>query len=113
MKTLQQWVFDELQDNISEYTEEEARRWVENHAYCATGSVAGLIYYTDTVAFFDQFEDEILELATEYDFFPDIRTLGIQGYKNIMAWFAFEALKDGVFDDRLSDFDFADTGDGG
>lgn len=107
MRTINDWVFDEIQNNIEGYTKEEARNWVENEAICSCGSVAGLIYYTDTVKFFDCFEDDILDLAKDCDFNPDLRELGVQGYKNQMAWFAFEALKDAVFEDRMDDFLFA------
>jgi|GEM_PF-3983611 len=106
MPTLHEWIFDEIQNNIEGMTEEDARYWVENDAICSAGSVSGLIYYTDTVKFFDECEDEILELAQEYEFNPDVREHGIQGYKNQMAWFAFEALKDSVFESRMDDFEF-------
>jgi len=108
LPTINEWIFDEIQDNIAGYARDEARRWIEKDAHCSTGSVVGLIYYTDTVKFFDQFEDDILDLAKDCDFNPDIREHGIQGYKNLMAWFAFEVLKDSVFEDRIDDFEFND-----
>jgi len=84
---------------IAGMTEREALYWVENDAWCESGSVSGLIYYTDTVAFFDKHEEEILDLAQECEFKQDPAELGMTGYKNIMAWFAFEALKDSVFEE--------------
>ena len=107
MPTINEWVFDEIQDNITGYTKDEANRWIEHDAICSTGSVSGLIYYSDTVAFFNEFEDDILDLAKDCDYNLDAREHGIRGYKNLMAWFAFEALKDSVFEDRIDDFRFA------
>lgn len=106
MPTINEWIFDEIQNNIIDYTKTEAEYWIENDAVCSTGAVCGLIYYSDTVQFFDAFEDDILDLAKDCEFNPDAREHGIRGYKNLMAWFAFEALKDSVFEDRIDDFKF-------
>lgn len=106
MNTLENAVFNEIQNNIDGYTKDEAAYWVENDAICSYGAVNGLIYYTDTTAFFDKHEDEILNLAQEFEFTADPIELGMTGFKNIMAWFAFEALKDTVFENNIERFDF-------
>lgn len=106
MTNLEKAVFDEIQDNISDYTEEEASNWVENDAICSYGAVTGLIYYADTTKFFDDNEEEILNLAEEYGFTVDPVKEGMTGFKNKMAWFAFEALKDEVFKANKYRFDF-------
>jgi hypothetical protein len=106
MNNLTNAVLEEIKDNIKGYTEEEAASWVENDAWCENGSVSGLIYYTDTVAFFDKHEAEILELANEWDYSPCVVDLGMEGFKNQMSWFAFEALKDQVFQNNLLSIDF-------
>lgn len=108
MPTIHEWIFDEIQDNIAGYTKDEARYWVENDAICSVGSVAGMIYHSDTVKFFDEFENDILELANLCGFDPKIHEHGMLGYKNLMAWFAFEVLKNDVFEDRIDDFEFAE-----
>lgn len=106
MNTLENAVFNEIKNNIDGYTKDEAAYWVENDAICSYGAVNGLIYYTDTAAFFDKHEDEILDLAQEYEFKADPIELGMTGFKNIMAWFAFEALKDSVFQDNIENLAF-------
>lgn len=90
-----------LIDEFRGLTQSEASKWIddlENHG-CRSGMVGSLIYYTDTNGFFDDLEDEILDLAKEYDFRPDVVELGITGFKNQMAWFAFEALARPVFEE--------------
>ena len=109
MNNLEKAVLEEIKDNIEGMTEEEARIWVENDAICENGSVSGLIYYSDTVKFFDDNEEEILDLASEYEFELSPVELGMTGYKNNMAWFAFEALKDQVFNNYLDSFDFEEA----
>ena len=60
--------------------------------------VGDLIYYKDTLAFYELHEAEILELAQELDFNPSIVELGETGVKNLLAWFAFESLARSVFE---------------
>jgi hypothetical protein len=98
-------IFEEIQINVQGLTKEEARDWLET-ASCESGCVSGMIYHSDTLAFFDKFESEIIELAEEYDFKPDAVELGMTAFKNNLAWFTFEMSKDEVFESRLSDFDF-------
>lgn len=109
MTNLHNAIFEEIKNNIEGMTREEAKYWIENDAICVTGSVNGLIYYYDTSAFFDEHEEEILDLAKDYEFTADPVELGMGGFKNCMAWFAFEALKDTVFEDYKDDFIFSDS----
>lgn len=103
--TLEQAVLDEIRSNTEDYTFEEAKYWVGHDAICSSGSVSGLIYYHDTIAFFDRHEEEILDLAKDCDFDVSVVEKGITGMKNDMAWFAFEMLKDQVFGNNLELFE--------
>lgn len=58
---------------------------------CASGFIGGLIYYTDTWAFFDAYYDEINVLREKYEESTG-EPLRIQGdLKNYLAWFGFES----------------------
>ena len=77
---------------------------------CISGTVLSLIYYTDTVKFFDTYRKEILHLANEFkdwnsevcDYVLDLNNIGIvyrEGQKrfntqekNGLAWFAYELI---------------------
>ena len=71
---------------------EDRKSWLQDLAEhgCVLGMFNNLIYYHQTERFFNQHEDEILELAGLYDFRPDIVDLGMVQLKNTLAWFAFE-----------------------
>ena len=70
----------------------DRKHWIQDLAVhgCVSGMVNNLIYYQQTERFFNQHEDEILELAGLYNFRPDIVDLGMMQLKNTLAWFAFE-----------------------
>lgn len=96
-----------LSDSIREILEHELQdpdyreSWIDDleaHG-CVSGMVSDLIYYHDTLAFFEKHEDEICELAQEYEFNPSIVKLGETGVKNTLAWFAFETLARSVFEE--------------
>lgn len=71
---------------------------------CVTGFIGELIYYTDTVAFFEKHKEEINELLTEQLDNTDLSIDELFGdkwdnsdpllmedqNKNLLAWFAFE-----------------------
>ena len=77
---------------------------------CISGVVTSLIYYTDTIKFFDTYRKEILYLANEYkgwnnevcDYVLDLNNIGIvyrEGQKrfntqekNSLAWFSYELI---------------------
>ena len=88
----------EITTNTEHMTYDEAKHWIENDAYCETGAVGGLIYYSETTDFFDKFEDEILELAAEHELDYSPIKLGMAGFKNRLVWFTFEILKQQAFD---------------
>lgn len=65
------------------------------------GCYAGMVYYSETNAFFDSYQDEISELILEFDdsvgdnymaskFGKDYLESGEQVAKNTATWFAFE-----------------------
>lgn len=98
MSELRESVKEIILVNIDGMSSDEAKYYIENDARCNTGSVSGLIYYSETIKFFDDNEEEILDLAREYEFDLKPTELGMTGYKNNMAWFAFDVLVDEVFE---------------
>jgi len=87
---------DDDDDDLISYMED-----VLNHG-CVSGIVGDLIYYTDTIKFFDDNEEDIEDLIDEmkaefgYKTRPQfIDSLNgsaedIDQEKNLLAWFAFE-----------------------
>ena len=71
---------------------EDRKRWIQDLAEhgCVSGMVNNLIYYRQTEQFFNQHENEILELAGHHGFRPDVVDLGMVQLRNTLAWFAFE-----------------------
>ena len=57
-KTIMQWVKEEIKDETLNPKE------VVKHG-CVNGCVSSLIYYNDTVKFYDEFKDEIWEMLDE------------------------------------------------
>jgi hypothetical protein len=104
--TLNTAIFEEIKTNIEGLTKDEAQAWIDEASF-ESGSVSGLIYHSDTGAFFKSHSEEILDIAKEWDFKPDVVDLGMTAWENTMAWFAFEVLKDSVFEERKDDFTFA------
>lgn len=108
MTNLENAVLEKIKSNIEGMTKGEASYWVKHDAICEAGSVSGLIYCKDTCAFFDDHEEEILSLTEEVGFELSPVEIGMTGYKNNMAWFAFESLKDEVFKKNEEDL-FTET----
>lgn len=100
-KGLHEAVKNILIDETGGLTRSEARQWIDDLTDygCVSGIVGSLVYYADTVEFFDDFENEILELAREHEIHPDATGLGVDGYKNQMTWFAFETLAQPIFEE--------------
>lgn len=77
----------------------------------ASGVIGSLVYYTDTVPFYEKHENDILELAIEqaeemgYDNLGEfIATLNfdksdVQLFKSGMAWFAYEEITRKIADE--------------
>lgn len=100
MNALENHVQSILIDQMEGLDESEREAWLddlESHG-CVSGMVTDLIYYTDTLAFFDEHEEEILNLAEQCGFTVDPVKTGMTGFKNTMAWFAFETLARGVYE---------------
>lgn len=57
---------------------------------CVSGWVSGLVYYTDTHAFFDTHYEEIHDLISDYKDDTGIDLVHTGDLKNFYAWFAYE-----------------------
>lgn len=70
---------------------------------CQSGMVTDLIYYSDTVDFYDKYESEIWDLLEEQaevfgksifemigDFNGSEHVTDIKTFKNLLAWYAYE-----------------------
>lgn len=98
---LRSFVKDTIKNETTDLNHSEAEKWLvdlQQHG-CISGMIGQLIYYSDTVKFFDTFEKEIVDLAEEYEFYPNTVELGLTGFKNQMAWFAFETLAPYLFEE--------------
>ena len=85
--TLAKFVANEALDR-----EESVEQWFEDLLQygCISGMVSGLIYYTETEAFFDKYYYEIMELKEEYEeSIGQSMNIPYQ-LKNHLAWFGFE-----------------------
>lgn len=96
-KTIKEWVLEEVKDETLHLED------VVQHG-CVSGCVGSLIYYSDTVKFYDQFEDEIWDMLHEdtENFGNDniLQTIGqfngaknvgsLNQFKNLLAWYAVE-----------------------
>jgi len=74
---------------------------------CVNGSATGLIYYSDTLAFYDAFDDELHEQLADWvncvgeqpDFI--VKELGnATGFKNAVVWFVAEKYANDITDLR-------------
>jgi len=71
---------------------------------CASGIISSLIYTHECISFYDQFEADIWELVSDHlncsgitfgqfiDSFNDIEADCVESFKNMLAWFAVEAV---------------------
>ena len=64
---------------------------------CASGVVPALITYDDTDKFFDNHADEIFELAEDMKQEGIIDMNNFELSKNNLAWFAFEAIAQEIY----------------
>ena len=97
---LREAVLELILDETWDYSPEEALKWVES-CRCAAGRVNDLIYFDDTVKFFNTYEDEILDLHHDCDIAMEIGQFeSMQDFKNRLAWNAFELLKDDVYEEH-------------
>lgn len=108
---LEQEVQRIVNNNIEDYDKEETKKFFEDLAQhgCGSGMIGDLIYYRDTVAFYERHQEEIDQMVDEMsketgqqpiDMFnqhmidrddPLFRgDINKNILKDILAWFAFE-----------------------
>lgn len=87
--------FNSFYDYMKSYEIEELQDICEHG--CINGSASGLIYYTDTIAFYDQFCDELHaklgEWIDEIGETPEFITKHLDNatsFKNAVVWFVAE-----------------------
>ena len=94
-------------DEIIETYDKETMEEIVNHG-CQSGVCFKHIYYGDTVAFYDKYEEEILDYFTDNydkDFLVTLfkQSEGILDYyKNYVAWAYIEAISFDVVSDTES-----------
>ena len=89
------------------YSYEDAKEIVNNG--CESGVCFKHIYYGDTVAFYDKYEDEILDYFTDYydteflvNLFKDADA-NLTVYKNNVTWAYIESVAFTVTEDALEE----------
>jgi hypothetical protein len=91
----------------------ELKTWLEDllKGGCKSGMVSELIYYDDTVKFFDDNEDDIIDLCTELteeqghtnllSFLASLNGASNVGdfrqLKNLLSWLAFEEISHRIY----------------
>lgn len=95
MKTIKEWV-------LESYERQEIED-ITKHGCC--GGIGGLIYYTETVAFHDEFEEQIwdrlhydaeeqdltiMELIASFNAQKDVGSM--TQLKNLLTWYAVESV---------------------
>ena len=106
MKTLKDHVKEIVGSNVEGYDREEVKNFISDIVRfgCQSGIISDLVYYSDTVAFFEEHKEEINDLLGELmgDFgvksigeilrdFDEDDPLCIEDHnRNYLAWFAFE-----------------------
>lgn len=96
---MRKWVLDDVYDMAEEdYSMSEYCQEVINYG-CSSGVVISMIYYTDTIKFYDNFVDEINDLLVNYGVNPidianndDDKLFISYDSKNKLAWYAYEAI---------------------
>ena len=106
-ETIRQWVEDRVKDEDIHLED------VIEHG-CVSGCVSSLIYYSDTVKFYDKFEDEIWDMLEEdtNQFGNDniLQTIsqfngaknvgGLDQFKNLLAWYSVEETCRKILDEK-------------
>ncbi len=108
-KTIKEWVLEEVKDETLNLEE------VVKYG-CVNGSVSSLIYYSDTVKFYDEFKDEIWEMLDEESsqtgFSIPFNISNWNGcenitsedtFKNALAWYAVEETCRKLLDEQEKD----------
>ena len=98
---------EKVKEMVLDHAEDgEVESWLKNLAQhgCVSGICGGLIYYEETVKFYDEFESEIWDLLEECKDNMGSKNIlefigGLNGaddvgsndqFKNLLAWFSFE-----------------------
>ena len=93
--------FDSVRDS---YPDIETLREIRDHG-CASGVAHQHIYYSDTIKFFDEYEDEIVEYIADTlggEFNEQLwidNPCNITGYKNDSAWCYVELVASQLVDE--------------
>ena len=96
--------FDSVRDS---YPDIETLREIRDHG-CASGVAHQHIYYSDTIKFFDEYEDEIVEYIADTlggEFNEQLwidNPCNITGYKNDSAWCYVELVASQLVDEYES-----------
>ena len=110
------WVIDDVMDSVIDYEgdnmDEKLKSRLEEiteHG-CQSGTVGSLIYYDDTVKFFDNFNDEIYNMVEDYYGAESVLdmlkqhcelidiVMGSDSVKNYLAWMAYEVTCSNILD---------------
>ena len=110
------WVIDDVMDSVIDYEgdnmDEKLKSRLEEiteHG-CQSGTVGSLIYYDDTVKFFDNFNDEICNIVEDYYGAESVLdmlkqhcelidiVMGSDTVKNYLAWMAYEVTCANILD---------------
>lgn len=103
------WVIEDIISDSDEYDGDTLKEKIQSRCQeilehgCANGTVGSMVYYSDTVAFFDKYADDIYDLIDNYG--PDeflqlvlssVNTteviLNCDTAKNKIAWLAYEEI---------------------
>ena len=100
-----QKTFKSFYDFMKTYDTQELREIAEHG--CVSGCANGLVYYSDTIAFYDAFCDELHEKLGEWideiGENPDFITKELgnaTGFKNAMVWFIAESYANEIYETR-------------
>jgi len=95
--TLRETFKNILEDNIEDYSKQEAEYYIDNDAIPDAGSVSGLIFYSETEPIAKEFHDEINELIKDAYGENACHTL------NDMTWIAWSIILPGLKDEVLNE----------
>jgi hypothetical protein len=94
--TIEAWLLATLQDEVDEIS--NRLHDISTHG-CESGVVSELIYTTDCLRFYAQFEETIWEIITHYledmgvtlgDFLNSLKIEGLDALKVTLSWFSIE-----------------------
>lgn len=90
-ESIRAYVAEDILDSLDGYNG-DAAGYLKDVSYggCQSGMVSGLVYYTDTKAFYIKYIDEIDELREEMEqSIGEPLKIGFPSY-NWLAWFGYE-----------------------